>query len=493
MKMTKRVLAIVIAALMLAAMIPFAVSAATPETYTMNVTSSKEGFAFDIYKIADTIVESGTYSTAAGYSSADDAVLAALKDGDAQAVLAACNADGWTAKKDAVATYTVNDSKTAAVKTVSGLTPGVYFVKCTQKPAEVTTIVNRVIPLPYFENGAWAPADGVYAETIDFASKIDVKPTVDKKIVDNGNEVEYVTRAIGKPVDFKLTTTVTGSLNKKLAVYNVTDSYEEALTFDKSTVKVALASDNKTKTVDAANYDVTEGTNSFKVEFKSAYLAQDEFYGYSKVVVTYTATLNEKAKDSVKYGVNGVKNTDGLEYGNKPASESAPTVIPGPTVYVFTAKINVIKVDANDHDKKLAGAEFTLFDADKKPMKDATGKNIVLVTDGNGFITYQGLDKGTYFVQETKEPDGYNRNTAFHQVDLVPTINKVTDSSVAVQGYKYTMTLPAGDAATVTVENTKTPLPPTGGVGTMMFFVIGGSLIAAAGVLLVVVLKKRAK
>lgn len=492
MKMTKRVLGIVIAALMLAAMIPFAVSAATPETYTMNVTSSKEGFAFDIYKVADTNIETGAY-TADGYSSADAAVLAALKDGDAQAVLAACNADGWTAKKDAVATYTVNDSKTAAVKTVSGLTPGVYFVKCTQKPAEVTTIVNRVIPLPYFENGAWAPADGVYAETIDFASKIDVKPTVDKKIVDNGNEVEYVTRAIGKPVDFKLTTTVTGSLNEKLAVYNVTDSYEEALTFDKSTVKVALASDNKTKTVDAANYKVTEGTNSFKVEFKSAYLAQDEFYGYSKVVVTYTATLNEKAKDSVKYGVNGVKNSDGLEYGNKPASESAPTVIPGPTVYVFTAKINVIKVDANDHNKKLAGAEFGLFDAEKNAMKDATGKDIVLTTDGNGFICFEGLDKGTYFVQEQKAPDGYNRNTAFHQVDLVPTINKVNDSSVAVQGYKYTMTLPAGDAATVTVENTKTPLPPTGGVGTMMFFVIGGSLIAAAGVLLVVVLKKRAK
>ena len=106
MKMTKRVLAIVIAALMLAAMIPFAVSAATPETYTMNVTSSKEGFAFDIYKIADTNIETGAY-TADGYSSADDAVLAALKDGDAQAVLAACNADGWTAKKDAVATYTI--------------------------------------------------------------------------------------------------------------------------------------------------------------------------------------------------------------------------------------------------------------------------------------------------------------------------------------------------------------------------------------------------
>ena len=130
MKMTKRVLAFVIAALMLAAMIPFAVSAATPETYTMNVTSSKEGFAFDIYKIADTNIETGAY-TADGYSSADAAVLAA------------CNADGWTAKKDAVATYTVNDSKTAAVKTVSGLTPGVYFVKCTQKPAEVTTSIRR--------------------------------------------------------------------------------------------------------------------------------------------------------------------------------------------------------------------------------------------------------------------------------------------------------------------------------------------------------------
>ncbi len=492
MKTTKRVLAIVIAALMLAAMIPFAVSAATPETYTMNVTSSKEGFAFDIYKVADTNIETGAYA-AEGYSSADAAVLAALKNGDAQAVLAACNADGWTATKDAVATYTVDDSKTAAVKAVTGLTPGVYFVKCTAKPAEVTTAVNRVIPLPYFENGAWAPADGVYAETIDFASKIDVKPTVDKKIVENNSEVEYVTRAVGKPVDFKLTTTITGSLNEKLAVYNVTDSYDEALTFDKSTVKVALASDNKGKVVDAANYDITEGTNSFKVEFKSDYLAQDEFYGYSKVVVTYTATLNEKALDSVKYGVNGVKNSDGLEYGNKPASESAPTVIPGPTVYVFTAKINVIKVDAQDHDKKLGGVEFTLFDADKKVMKDAAGKDIVLTTDGNGFISFQGLDKGTYYVQETKEPEGYNRNTAFHQVDLVPTINKVTDSSVAVQGYKYTMTLPAGDAATVTVENTKTPLPPTGGTGTMMFFVIGGALIAIAGALFVVVLKKRAK
>lgn len=492
MKTTKRVLAIVIAALMLAAMIPFAVSAATPETYTMNVTSSKEGFAFDIYKVADTDIETGAYA-AEGYSSADAAVLAALKNGDAQAVLAACNADGWTATKDAVATYTVDDSKTAAVKAVTGLTPGVYFVKCTAKPAEVTTAVNRVIPLPYFENGAWAPADGVYAETIDFASKIDVKPTVDKKIVENNSEVEYVTRAVGKPVDFKLTSTVTGSLNEKLAVYNVTDSYDEALTFDKSTVKVALASDNKSKVVDAANYDITEGTNSFKVEFKNTYLAEDEFYGYSKVVVTYTATLNEKALDSVKYGVNGVKNSDGLEYGNKPASESAPTVVPGPTVYVFTAKINVIKVDAQDHDKKLGGVEFTLFDADKKVMKDAAGKDIVLTTDGNGFISFQGLDKGTYYVQETKEPEGYNRNTAFHQVDLVPTINKVTDSSVAVQGYKYTMTLPAGDAATVTVENTKTPLPPTGGTGTMMFFVIGGALIAIAGALFVVVLKKRAK
>lgn len=492
MKMTKRVLAIVIAALMLAAMIPFAVSAATPETYTMNVTSSKEGFAFDIYKVADTNIETGAY-TADGYSSADAAVLAALKDGDSQAVLAACNADGWTAKKDAVATYTVNDSKTAAVKTVSGLTPGVYFVKCTQKPAEVTATVNRVIPLPYFENDAWVPADGVFAETIDLASKINVTPSVDKKIVENGNEVEYVTRAIGKPVDFKLTTTITGSLNDKLAVYNVTDSYDEALTFDKTTVKVALASDNKTKNVDAANYDVTEGTNSFKVEFKSAYLAQDEFYGYSKVVVTYTATLNEKAKDSVKYGVNGVKNSDGLEYGNKPASESAPTVIPGPTVYVFTAKINVIKVDAKDHNKKLAGAQFGLFDANKEAMKDATGKDIVLTTDGNGFICFEGLDKGTYFVQEIEAPDGYNKNTAFHQVDLVPTINKVNDSSVAVQGYKYTMTLPAGDAATVTVENTKNDLPTSGGAGNMMFFVIGGTLIAAAGLLLVVVLKKKAK
>ena len=53
--------------------------------------------------------------------------------------------------------------------------------------------------------------------------------------------------------------------------------------------------------------------------------------------------------------------------------------------------------------------------------------------------------------------------------------------------------LTAGNSGNVTVEDTKSEVPTTGGVGTMMFTVVGGALIIAAGVLLVIVLKKRAK
>ena len=292
---------------------------------------------------------------------------------------------------------------------------------------------------------------------------------------------------IGQDVTFELTADVTGSveasedniLTGKLSRYAITDTYEKGLTFKPGTVEVKFVND--TTTTSTTDFKVEEGTGSFKVALGDDTLKGNDFYSYKKVVVTYKATLNKDAK----IGKEGNENADGLEYKHNAEPETAPVhEVPGNTVYVFTLKIDVTKVDAATKEAiKVAGVKFALFGEDKE-TKIGEEKE----TDAEGKLSFVGLDKGTYYVQETKAPEGYNLNTSKHEVKLVPVI-----TADATGKYTMELDLTAGNSGNVTVEDTKSEVPTTGGVGTMMFTVVGGALIIAAGVLLVIVLKKRAK
>ena len=488
MKTTKRVIAIVLAALMLVAMIPFAVSAAA-DTYTLKVTSSKSGFNFEVIKVADTNTETGAYTS--DYAGVVDALNKGGIEGT-KAVLAVC--EGLTFKADDVkGTWT--DGTDTGVKDLTGLPAGVYFIKsaATDKAPAGSKVQNRVIPIPYYQNNAWVPAVengvGVYPETIDLASKAEIVPKVSKKILDGDDTVNglYDVTAIGQDVTFELTADVTGSveasedniLTGKLSRYAITDTYEKGLTFKPGTVEVKFVND--TTTTSTTNFTVEEGTGSFKVALGDDTLKGNDFYSYKKVVVTYKATLNKDAK----IGKEGNENADGLEYKHNAEPETAPVhEVPGNTVYVFTLKIDVTKVDAATKEAiKVAGVKFALFGEDKE-TKIGEEKE----TDAEGKLSFVGLDKGTYYVQETKAPEGYNLNTSKHEVKLVPVI-----TADATGKYTMELDLTAGNSGNVTVEDTKSEVPTTGGVGTMMFTVVGGALIIAAGVLLVIVLKKRAK
>ena len=448
MKTTKRVIAIVIAALMLVAMIPLTMASAA-KTYKINVTSTKEGFAFNIYKVADINVEEGTYS------SDYDSILAALKQGNTQAALNA--ADGMDfSSVTPVFTYTTEDT---GVKNVD-VAPGVYYVKCTDHPDTVTEVQNRMIPVPYYEDGNWK----TYDDVIDLASKINVNPVVHKYIVEGEDLTDRTVVAIGDTVDFRLTATVAGSVDKKVDTYSIIDTMEEGITYTANSAKVKLVKTG------------VEETDSFRVNIAKSVLEGDEFYAYSTVVVDFKGVLNEKAK----IGKTGNENHDDLEYTN--AGETEVQFVPGDTVYVFTMQIDVEKIDAATGEAiKNNPAEFTVFAEDKTTVV-AKGD-----TDNDGKISFKGLNKGTYYVQETRAPQGYNLNTAQYEIKLVP--------SLVDEGGKVVMNLDLtkGTTNTIKVEDTKSVLPITGGTGTMIFMIIGGSMILLAGALLVVVMKKRSK
>ena len=257
MKTTKRILAIVLAALMLAAMIPFAVSAAG-DTYTLNVKSSKEGFNFEVIKVADINTETGAYTSE--YAGVVDALNKGGITG-AKAVLAICDNIKWN-ELDYVPAGKWTDSTDTGVKPITGLAAGVYYIKseATDKAPAGSKVQNRIIPIPYYENNAWVPAVengvGVYPETIDLASKAEIVPKVSKKILDGDDTVNglYDVTAIGQDVTFELTADVTGSveasedniLTGKLSRYAITDTYEKGLTFKPGTVEVKFVNDTTT-------------------------------------------------------------------------------------------------------------------------------------------------------------------------------------------------------------------------------------------------------
>ena len=80
--------------------------------------------------------------------------------------------------------------------------------------------------------------------------------------------------------------------------------------------------------------------------------------------------------------------------------------------------IEAEKVDAADHNKKLEGAELTLFTADGEIAKTVDGKDAVAVTDKNGEVSWEVEYAEGMYVQETKAPEGYKLNSNYHEVKI---------------------------------------------------------------------------
>ncbi len=414
----------------------------------------------------------------------DSAIVSALKANSTSSatILEKCDAatsgfgtatGGTFASGDADKTYTVS--------------AGIYYVKCTTAPASATLKNNSIVALPYYSNNAWQDTLPASASTegnkIKLATKFSNSPTsIVKKVkdVESGSWVDATSQQQDKDVQFRTFVTTAGSATERLASYRITDSMNNGLKLKSiDSVKFFAEANSTTGTaVPAAAYNTTKDDTSFEIAFTEFYLTADEapaFYSNKYIEVLYTCTV----LDSAEVGDNENVNTTTMYY--KPSSATTETPVGPDTAQVYVYEAGVYKYDASktDTNTPLANAEFAIYATKANAV---AGTNAIAVaktgTDGKAKFVAAGTTKefkfakGTYFVKETKAPTNYNLNSEVKEITLGATAASTTLEEVSI-------------------GNTPSKLPETGGEGTMMFMIIGGSLILLAGVLFVVVMKKR--
>lgn len=456
MKTTKKIFAAFIAVMMIALMIPFSASAASE--YSANLTG-KAGYTVSVYKVADLDTTTGKYTSSI---TAIQDELNKVEGADNKNVLKACDA---AAVSSAVETKTFTDGDTTFNFTTDEA--GVYYFKWTGTPAGVDSkiISNSVISLPYYKEGKEGKdSNWVNSYTGTISAKVeDSTPAVSKKIENSDIDDSNTTAAIGSDVTFTLTADKVGSSTEKAKMYKLTDTMSAGLTYKEvKEVKVG------TTVVSAADYTVTQNGQTVDIEFTSSYLSNGDsaFYKADKVYVTYVATVNTAALISIAGELKPNTNHVDLHYTNNMNVDSDIT---GNTVNVYTFTLNVGKVDGNTK-APLPNATFKLTSKNDAEFV----KTLTTGTDGS--VTFTGLKAGTYYVEETVAPEGYNINSKKFEITIltqgIVTGDNVKDNKLVVSDFPLSV-------------------PQTGGAGTVMFTVGGIALIACAGVLFFVVMRKK--
>jgi len=413
-------------------------------------------------------------------------------------------------------------TKTSPI-TVAKANAGYYFIKDT-------------------DNSLADPGYGAYSRfilkvvgNVTMTAKEDV-PTFDKNIIEDAKKVKNNTASVGDKVNYQIDSKVPDMTGYTKYFFVVEDTMTDGLTFNND-IKVTIGSSQ----LAAAAYTVESTAHSFKLVLKDfiSYTTGDD------IKIEYTATLNTAA--NITEGTND--NTAKLTYSNNPnitpnstTDEPGPGDVTGKTpdikTVTGTSGIQIDKIDGNSG-TALSGAKFKIegegvkavivnktvykqsatgtfymlkngtFTTDAptaateknydstttkyaevtvdKTLTSTAGINNVGYTDAYGFLSFAGLDAGTYKITELEAPEGYNK--------LPDTITVILSAQYNAADNRFVWTCKMG---TTTVDsqmdgcyhfqvanNKGATLPGTGGMGTTIFYVVGGLLIVCAGALLV--------
>lgn len=361
-----------------------------------------------------------------------------------------------------------------------------------------TTVTFENLPLGYYlvdsSVGSLCGLDTT-AKEVTIEEKNDV-PTVDKKVSNEqeGTFGKSTFANIGDRVYFSSKITVKDGAEN----YVLHDKMDDGLTLDTDSVKVKLKL-NDTTLVKGTDYQVITNVTDVSEDSKCTFhiTFKDNFYTQIKsndeVIVTYSATLNEKAFVGHDDQHDGNKNKTWLGYGDSKITVDSK-------VNVFTLKLPVCKYTMKDGTKKyLKNAKFKLHDSNNaiinlvKPNETEEVYRKALVTEAStiqeitttdtGKFEVQGLAPGTYYLEEAEAPKGYNKLAAEITIKIDEYGNLTVNDKNTIDNKPITE---------VGVENKSgTVLPSTGGAGTTMIYLVGAVLVLGSGVVLAT--KRRVK
>ena len=307
------------------------------------------------------------------------------------------------------------------------------------------------------------------------------------------------TVSIGQVVKYTVAGSVPDTTGYSEYVYKINDTLSNGLDFvnnangtavNGNTVNVTVAF--KDETVSPAGTTPTtaslSGANKRTMALDlSEWVRANQTNKGKEFTVTYYAKVNNKA-------VVTEKNKAQLEYGNKPGETTTTTPSEAKTP-TYPLDINKIKTESKE---KLEGAKFSLYTSEidakngTNPIK-VTGSNGNYVVDPTSTTTefesvasigdkgynlhVNGLAEGTYYLVETKAPDGFNKLTA----PIVVKITKSTDTDV--NNWTISKDGKVENDKIIDVENsTGSLLPSTGGMGTIAFTVVAALLVLGVAV-----------
>lgn len=518
MKRMKKIMAMLLAAIMTMAM---AVTAFAAETttgkLTVNVKSGQTltGQTIYLYKLFD-VTESGsgatknyayTINTVNGYKEAIKSALGSstITDtstdadyADEVAKLGEDNAAEVQKFANAFTTYALTKNVTETVNS-GKLTD-------TNKDSYVFSNLAYGYYLVYVTGGKQIQSSLVTVDsdvaTVNLKSEA---PSIEKKA--NKTTVE-----IGNVVTYTVTGSIPDTTGYAEYVYKIHDELSTGLDFVNDANGEALGEGVKTVNAKVAFTDNTltaggttpttatlDTTNNRKMSLDlSAWVRDNQTNKGKEFTVTYYAKVNQSA-------VITEKNKAQLEYGNNPDDTTTTTPSEAKTP---TYPLDILKIK-KDNNIKLAGAKFSLYTSETDAKN---GTNPIKVTGNNGnyvvdststtteFVSVEniegkdynlhvnGLAEGTYYLVETKAPDGFNKLTA-------PVVIKITRSTDAeVDNWTISKDGTVENDKVIDIANsTGSLLPSTGGRGAIAFAVIAALLVFGVAVSYIRDKRKEAK
>ena len=361
-----------------------------------------------------------------------------------------------TLKNDSTATWIPATDKTSLNVTSAGV-----YAFDAEKDGYTYKVDTAYVGFEYYETAPTLRSTEVAAKK----SQLIVTKTVndDNKAVEIGQEVEYTITTYVPYIDAN---------NASTRTFKITDEISGAAYLLNEAGKVDGTVMMGNAPVAGATIVPTADGKSFEINLDSLVADTDNPNAGNLITVTYKAKITE------------------LTATNEAKGHKSDVEYAGDNVGLYTGSITLTKVDANNANKKLPNAEFTVqkYNADNTTLGEALKFDLVngvyrynpestrtnattVVTDTNGEVKVEGLDVGKYHFTETKAPNGYSINEAGKDIllGLGDGVTEATANFVAT-----------GD---LTLKDSQlSALPATGGIGTTIFTIVGcGIMIAAAG------------